>query len=87
MLGYQLIVYTGKMWQKKMQFQMLNSLFQVLKHSYAGYLYFGDFEKWENVRNNMINQINAYPDELPVFTLQQILMSNLQFIQDGQFFD
>ena len=31
-------------------------LFQVLKHSYAGYLYFGDFEKWENVRNNMINQ-------------------------------
>lgn len=60
-------------------------LFQVLKHSYAGYLYFGDFEKWENVRNNMINQINAYPDELPVFTLQQILMSNLQFIQDGHF--
>ena len=38
-----------------------------------------------NVRNNMINQINAYPDELPVFTLQQILMSNLQFIQDGHF--
>lgn len=33
----------------------------------------------------MINQINAYPDELPVFTLQQILMSNLQFIQDGHF--
>ena len=62
-------------------------LFQVLKHSYAGYLYFGDFEKWENVRNNMINQINAYPDELPVFTLQQILMSNLQFIQDWSFFD
>ena len=48
-------------------------------------MYFGDFEKWENVRNNMINQINAYPDELPVFTLQQILMSNLQFIQDGHF--
>lgn len=75
----------GKNMAKEDAISDVKFLFQVLKHSYAGYLYFGDFEKWENVRNNMINQINAYPDELPVFTLQQILMSNLQFIQDGHF--
>ena len=60
-------------------------LFEVLKYSYAGYLYFGNEEKWETAKNNILNQINAYPEKLSVFTLQQILIKNLYFIKDNHF--
>lgn len=60
-------------------------LFEVLEDSYAGYLYFGNRERWEDAEKNVINQINAYPDTVPVFVLQQMLVKNLEFVQDGHF--
>lgn len=60
-------------------------LFEVLEYSYAGYLYFGNYERWEDAEKNVINQINAYSDTVSVFMLQQMLVKNLEFVQDGHF--
>ena len=63
----------------------VNFLFNALKYSYAGYIYFGGDEIWNNAKNKIIDSINSYEDELTSKDLEKILFNNLGFVQDGHF--
>lgn len=63
----------------------INFLFNLLKYSYAGYLYFGSEEAWNNARLNIINNINLYNKKISSKDLEEIILNNIEFIQDGHF--
>lgn len=63
----------------------INFLFNTLKYSYAGYIYFGGDEVWNNAKNKIIDSINSYEDKITSKDLEQILFNNLSFVQDGHF--
>lgn len=63
----------------------INFLFNALKYSYAGYIYFGGDEIWSNAKNKIIDSINSYEDKITSKDLEKILFNNLNFIQDGHF--
>lgn len=63
----------------------VNFLFNALKYSYAGYIYFGGDEIWSNTKNKIIDSINSYEDKITSKDLEQILFDNLSFVQDGHF--
>lgn len=63
----------------------VNFLFNALKYSYAGYIYFGGDEIWSNAKNKIIDSINSYEDKLTSKDLEKIIFNNLNFVQDGHF--
>lgn len=63
----------------------VNFLFNALKYSYAGYIYFGGDEIWSNAKNKIIDSINSYEDKITLKDLEKILFNNLSFVQDGHF--
>ena len=63
----------------------VNFLFNALKYSYSGYIYFGGDEIWSNTKNKIIDYINSYEDKITSKDLEQILFDNLSFVQDGHF--
>lgn len=63
----------------------IHFLFQVLKYSYAGYSYFGGDKIWKKAKNNIIDAINSYEQEIDISELQQLLLEELAFVQDGHF--
>ncbi len=63
----------------------VNFLFNALKYSYAGYIYFGGDEVWSNAKNKIIDSINSYEDKITSKDLEKIIFNNLNFIQDGHF--
>lgn len=62
----------------------VNFLFNALKYSYAGYIYFGGDEVWSNAKNKIIDSIN-FEDKITSKDLEKILFNNLGFVQDGHF--
>ena len=63
----------------------VNFLFNALKYSYAGYIYFGGDEVWSNAKNKIIDSINSYEDKITSKDLEKIIFNNLGFVQDGHF--
>ena len=63
----------------------IHFLFQVLKYSYAGYSYFGGDKKWEEAKRNIIDGINDYEQEISNEELEQLILEQLSFVQDGHF--
>ena len=63
----------------------IHFLFQVLKYSYVGYSYFGGDNTWEMAKSDMINEITSYKEEITISELEQIILKNLSFVQDGHF--
>lgn len=70
---------------KKDAISDVNFLFELLKYSYAGYLYFGEDDVWNNVKINIINNINLYNEKIDSAELEKIIFNNMNFIQDGHF--
>lgn len=61
-------------------------LFKLLKYSYAGYAYFGGDITFENAKNNIIKTIsNMQKDKITSAELENILITNFNFIQDSHF--
>jgi len=61
--------------------------FRILKYGYAGYQYFGGDEKFESVKNKIIEEINQTSifSRLTTNSFSDILLKHLSFIQDGHF--
>lgn len=65
----------------------VEDLFKLYKYSYAPYAYFGGDETFNKVKLNIIQAIENYKNDfIAVKDLEDILISNLSFIEDAHFF-
>lgn len=71
---------------KSQAFQDIDYLFSLLKYGYSGYGYFGGDEKFSLTKENIINSISRFQENnIPIDVFQDIIYSNLNFIQDSHF--
>lgn len=61
-------------------------IFNVIKYSYAGYVYFGGDSMFLKAKDDIINTINKYNnDTISVYEFGKILLENIKFIKDKHF--
>lgn len=61
-------------------------IFNVIKYSYGGYLYFGGDSTFSNAKKNIINTIKEYDNDIiSVYELEQLILKNIKFIEDNHF--
>ncbi|MGL5693432.1 MAG: S41 family peptidase [Peptostreptococcaceae bacterium] len=61
-------------------------IFNVIKYSYGGYLYFGGDSTFLNAKEDIINTIKEYDnDVISVYELEKLILENINFIEDKHF--
>ncbi len=60
-------------------------LFRALKNCYGAYFYFGGYEAFERVKENVLSDCKDAGEKLSVSILRESLKRNLSFVKDGHF--
>ncbi|PHS31585.1 MAG: hypothetical protein COA82_10150 [Alkaliphilus sp.] len=65
----------------------INHFFKLLRHTYAGYQYFGGDKVFLSARDNILEELeNRNRDQISRVIFSKMLRDNLDFIQDTHFF-
>lgn len=63
----------------------VNFFFDMLRYSYAGYEYFGGDETFGNAKENIIEELGNFNENIDISMLSQLIKNNMGFIQDSHF--